>query len=154
MNTIKEGNEMKERNEETRNGMQEEEEEMMVSSRMEITRTERLRRLDVIDLGDEGTFYAEYVMPQIRRVYGYWHASQKAIEQLREDGWDVDGTEPLWASIDYYLPDSRTLREEKRLMSDGNTWASDFLKLDWASYAVFVESLEEENGTADEEGQA
>jgi len=126
------GNEMKENEKEVR------------EMRIEFTDYEKEHRLNVIDLGDEGEFYGEYVVPELRRVYGYWYATEKAIDQLREDGWEIeDDFEPIWASVDYYIVNERTEQREKDLLNDENVWAFHFLELDWDNKEVYVESQED-----------
>jgi len=62
-----------------------------------------------------GVFIADYVVPEIRKVYGMfmWY----------------DDSEPFFASLTYALKDNKAISEENRLLEKEDAKASDFLEL-------------------------
>ena len=79
--------------------------------KIEFTEEERLKGENYIDLGEEGGFEAEYIIPADCEIYGYWMPTKEVIEGLREDG-ELTGDDegPFWARISY-IPFEREEKE-------------------------------------------
>jgi len=131
------------RNEETRNTINKEEEEVM--RKVEFTVEEKLRDLSVINLGLHGSFHAYYILPETREIFGEWLLSEEALYRLNEQGVEIENPEkPQWASI-YYRPARSSLERERELLDDQSAEAHEFLELKWDMYEVDIEEPTEED---------
>lgn len=118
---------------------EEQDEEVKCKDRIiEFTEQERLKGENKIDLGEQGDFVAEYIIPDDREVYGYWTPTEEAIEELREDG-ELTGDDegPFWARISY-IPFERDEELENELLKDIEAEASEFLELGWEYWDVVI----------------
>ncbi len=103
---------------------------------IEFTLEERVNGDNVLDMGSYGTFRGEYVEPDTRQVFGWWHATGKAISEM-EDLYEryIVIEPPFWSVIRYEL-DKEEEAKEKVLIEDANAQASDFMKLDWVNWYI------------------
>lgn len=105
---------------------------------IEFSEIEKLR-LNHIELEEYGDFRAEYIVPDKRRIVGWWTPTKEAIEELQKDGEIIgEAGEPLWAAI-YYIPYNYELEREEKLLNDEKASASDFLELGWYTWEIYLE---------------
>jgi len=106
--------------------------------KIEFTEEEKLKGLNHIDLFECGDFYAEYILPEDRELYGWWDPTEEALEEsnyLTDMALDINNA-PFWASISY-MPEDMEYEEE--LLQNENAAASDFLELHWYDWLVLPE---------------
>lgn len=114
--------------------------------RFYFTEDEQSRDLDKIDLGEKGKFYARYIEPELRRIYGYWMPTEEAAEEYNEYYEEEINAEdgPFWASLDYEPADEAAEKRERDLLGSWNVYAHNFLEIPWRNYYVYLENEEEE----------
>ena len=106
---------------------------------IEFSEIEKLR-LNHIELEEYGDFRAEYIVPEKRRIVGWWTPTEEAIEELQKDGEIIgEAGEPLRAAI-YYIPYNYELEREEKLLNDEKASASDFLELGWYTWEIYLEN--------------
>lgn len=115
-------------------------------TRFYFTEDEQSRGLDKIDLGNQGRFYAKYIEPQLRTIYGYWMPTEEAAQEYNEYyEEEIDAEEgPFWASLDYEPADERAEKRERDLIGSWNVYAHNFLEIPWSKFYIYLENEEEE----------
>jgi hypothetical protein len=111
--------------------------------KIEFTEEERLKGKNYIDLGEEGGFEAEYIIPADCEIYGYWMPTKEVIEGLREEGVLPRNNEgPFWAVIDY-IPFERDEKLINKLLKDVEAKASELLELGWEYWNITIVNSKE-----------
>ena len=85
---------------------------------IEFSEGEILSGLNHIELEEYGDFRAEYIVPNERKIVGWFDATEEAIEELREDGEITGEVEVPFRAAIYYIPLSCDLECEERLIND------------------------------------
>jgi hypothetical protein len=107
---------------------------------IEFSEIEKLSGLNHIELEEYGDFRADYIVPEKRRIVGWWTPSEEAIEELQKDGEITKEVEqPLRAAV-YYIPYNYELEREEQLLNDEEASASDFLELGWYTWEIYLEN--------------
>ncbi len=119
---------MRERNE-NRNRKQKGGRDMRLQKKaFPINAWEKMRGYATVMLGDQGYFVADYVIPEDRKVFGFWYVKK--------------GANPVWASITFE-PADLSAEVEQYWMEDEFTMASNWLQAEWKSWTVQKENEEE-----------
>ena len=84
-----------------------------------------------------GEFDAEYIVPELRRIYGWWQPSWVATQKYTDNGLPLDTADHYWALIEY-APTADSEVIEQKLLHTPNATAGDFLALKWSSWEIHV----------------
>lgn len=129
----------------TRTEEQKEGKEMESLRKVQFSTEEKARGLNVIDLEEKGQFRAEYVVPELHRMYGYWYLSEQAYKELTEQGFIIENPEqPQWAIVDYEVLKSKKGIENFFIKYE-DVQAYKFIQLGWSSYEVNIYHESEES---------
>lgn len=110
--------------------------------KLEFTEEERLKGWNVVYLSEWGDFYGEYIVPEQRKVYGYWYPTEWSLQEtddpeLKQLSFD---DQPFYVSISY-MPLCEN--EEEEVLRDPNATASDFLSLAWCDWILALQKEQE-----------
>jgi len=84
-----------------------------------------------------GEFDAEYIVPKLRRIYGWWQPSFAATKKYTDNGLPLDTTDHYWSLIEY-VPTAESEVIEEELLHKPDATAGDFLKLKWNSWEIHI----------------
>jgi len=101
------------------------------------TDEEKAKGLNQIDLTARlGDLEGEYIVPELKRIYGWWTPTWEAVMDFAGKGYDIDLGQKYWAVVQY-LTYYKSEELERELLSIQDAKASDFLRLEWSTSDVY-----------------
>lgn len=92
-----------------------------------------------VDHKDYGEFDGEFIIPEKRRIYGWWKPSYDATLDFADDGILIDKGNEYWAFIRYITSDAE-IETEQELIDKKSATAYDFMRLRWDTLEVCLPS--------------
>lgn len=98
------------------------------------TEKEKREGANVVQLGRDGRFTADYVVPEERRAYGLWRPSDAVCEEF-----GFDKTKRPFKAMVHYVPKQKELERliVEDIMPETNClWASLFTLIGWERWVI------------------